>query len=319
MRAGRACPDGVDLDVGRVVDEVEESAVLRSDDESRCPHAAGSPSVAGLMSAHLVAVCFDARDPEGLADFWGDLLGWDPSRRRRRAGPERRHRVPDPVPPDGGPQDRARTRCTSTSRAPRLEAQQRTVARVLAMGGRHVDVGQRPEEEHVVLGGPRGQRALRHRARQPLPGRLRLPRAVVCDGSQAVGLLLEPGAGLALVWDQDEETAIRSPHGGPIIRWGGPPSWPRPARPGCTSTGSARRRRPARGGRTPALPRCHRVDIGQGEVSWVFMADPGGHEFCVPPPAPLQSGQQVEGRAHRAEVVADHRRPTGSGRRRAVR
>ncbi|HEY5050864.1 MAG TPA: VOC family protein, partial [Acidothermaceae bacterium] len=27
-----------------------------------------------------------------------------------------------------------------------------------------------------------------------------------------------------------------------------------------------------------------RVDIGQGEVSWVVMADPDGHEFCVRPP-----------------------------------
>ncbi|HYS36918.1 MAG TPA: VOC family protein [Pseudonocardiaceae bacterium] len=24
-----------------------------------------------------------------------------------------------------------------------------------------------------------------------------------------------------------------------------------------------------------------RVDIGQGEVTWVVMADPDGHEFCV--------------------------------------
>jgi hypothetical protein len=24
-----------------------------------------------------------------------------------------------------------------------------------------------------------------------------------------------------------------------------------------------------------------RVDIGQGEVSWVVMADPDGHEFCL--------------------------------------
>ncbi len=27
-----------------------------------------------------------------------------------------------------------------------------------------------------------------------------------------------------------------------------------------------------------------RIDIGQGEVSWVVMADPDGHEFCVPTP-----------------------------------
>jgi hypothetical protein len=24
-----------------------------------------------------------------------------------------------------------------------------------------------------------------------------------------------------------------------------------------------------------------RIDIGQGEASWVVMADPDGHEFCV--------------------------------------
>jgi hypothetical protein len=26
-----------------------------------------------------------------------------------------------------------------------------------------------------------------------------------------------------------------------------------------------------------------RVDIGQGDVDWVVMADPDGHEFCVYP------------------------------------
>jgi hypothetical protein len=31
-----------------------------------------------------------------------------------------------------------------------------------------------------------------------------------------------------------------------------------------------------------------RVDIGQGEVGWVVMADPDGHEFCLlsSPPEP---------------------------------
>jgi hypothetical protein len=29
-----------------------------------------------------------------------------------------------------------------------------------------------------------------------------------------------------------------------------------------------------------------RVDIGQGEVSWVVMADPDGNEFCVLAPRP---------------------------------
>ncbi|WP_308066772.1 VOC family protein [Microtetraspora sp. AC03309] len=41
---------------------------------------------------------------------------------------------------------------TSTS----LEDQQRTVARSLELGARHIDVGRRPEEDHVVLADPDG-------------------------------------------------------------------------------------------------------------------------------------------------------------------
>jgi len=33
--------------------------------------------------------------------------------------------------------------------------------------------------------------------------------------------------GWPLVWDQDQETAIRSPRGGPKITWGGPPLMPK--------------------------------------------------------------------------------------------
>lgn len=33
-----------------------------------------------------------------------------------------------------------------------------------------------------------------------------------------------------------------------------------------------------------------RVDIGQGEVSWVVLADPGGNEFCVLRALPVPEG-----------------------------
>ena len=36
------------------------------------------------------------------------------------------------------------------------EDQQETVARALRLGARHIDVGQRPEEGHVVLADPEG-------------------------------------------------------------------------------------------------------------------------------------------------------------------
>ena len=48
--------------------------------------------------------------------------------------------------------------------------------------------------------------------------------ALACDGSQDVGYFWSEALGWPLVWDQDQETAIRSPHGGPKITWGGPPS-----------------------------------------------------------------------------------------------
>jgi hypothetical protein len=54
---------------------------------------------------------------------------------------------------------------TSTS----LEDQQQTVARSLGRGARHIDIGQRPEEGHVVLADPQGNEFLRHRAGQQLP------------------------------------------------------------------------------------------------------------------------------------------------------
>src|SRR5690606_41550914 len=47
------------------------------------------------------------------------------------------------------------------------------------------------------------------------------------DGSRAVGYFGSEALGWPLVWDQNEETAIRSPHGGPKITWGGPPVAPK--------------------------------------------------------------------------------------------
>ncbi|MGI9084924.1 MAG: VOC family protein [Aeromicrobium sp.] len=53
--------------------------------------------------------------------------------------------------PEVGP-NRVHFDLTSTS----LEDQQATVERALGLGGRHIDVGQLPEEGHVVLADPEG-------------------------------------------------------------------------------------------------------------------------------------------------------------------
>ncbi|HUN31651.1 MAG TPA: VOC family protein, partial [Trebonia sp.] len=110
------------------------------------------------MTCRLLAVCFDANDPLGLARFWCGLLGW--------AMVGDTHEGVALVPGDDtgfgfrflpaqqqmpGPNDR-HFHLTSTS----LEDQQQTVARSLELGARHIDIGQRPEEGHVVLADPEG-------------------------------------------------------------------------------------------------------------------------------------------------------------------
>ncbi|MCW2917643.1 MAG: hypothetical protein JWN52_5711 [Actinomycetia bacterium] len=106
--------------------------------------------------------------------------------------------------------------------------------------------------------------------------------ALACDGSQEVGYFWSETLGWPLVWDQDQETAIRSPRGGPKITWGGPPLMPK--------TGKNRLHfdlaPPIHGDRQAEVDRllslgATRIDTGQGEVSRVVMADPDGNEFCV--------------------------------------
>lgn len=102
------------------------------------------------------------------------------------------------------------------------------------------------------------------------------------DVLRAVGYFWSEALGWPLVWDQDQETAIRSPHGGPKITWDGPSLMPK--------TGKYRLHfdlaPPVDGDQQAEVDRlislgATRIDIGQGEVSRVVMAGPDGHEFCV--------------------------------------
>jgi hypothetical protein len=167
---------------------------------------------------------------------------------------------------------------TSTS----LEDQRETVAKALGLGGRHIDVGQRPEEGHVVLADPEGNEFCVIEPGNSFLADCGFIGALSCDGSQDVGYFWSEALGWPLVWDQDQETAIRSPRGGPKITWGGPPLMPK--------TGKSRLHLdlapPSDGDQQAEADRlvslgATRVDIGQGEVSWIVMADPGGHEFCL--------------------------------------
>jgi predicted enzyme related to lactoylglutathione lyase len=102
------------------------------------------------------------------------------------------------------------------------------------------------------------------------------------DGSQQAGYFWSGALDWPLVWDENEETAIRSPHGGPKVTWGGPPLRPKSGKERvhldlATPPGEDLQ---AEVDRLVALG-ATRADIGQGDVPWVVMADPDGHEFCV--------------------------------------
>jgi catechol 2,3-dioxygenase-like lactoylglutathione lyase family enzyme len=239
------------------------------------------------MTSRLVALCVDAHDPSGLAAFWSGVLGWETAADARGGvtlvpadDTGFRLRFVPGAAEKSGP-NQMHLDLTSVS----LEDQQETVAKALGLGARHIDVGQRPEEGHVVLADPEGNEFCVIEPGNDFLADCGFVGALASDGSQQVGYFWSRALGWPLVWDQDEETAIRSPHGGPKITWGGPPLAPR--------TGKYRLHfdlAPAAGAdlqaetdRLLALGATY-ADIGQGDVDWVVMVDPDGHEFCLLPP-----------------------------------
>jgi predicted enzyme related to lactoylglutathione lyase len=236
------------------------------------------------MTCQLVTLCFDANDPPRVAGFWSGVLGWEmvddpdggvtllPSddtgfqldffpTQEQKAGPNQMH-----------------FDLTSTS----LEDQQQTVERALELGGRHIDIGQGPDAEHVVLADPEGNEFCVIEPGNDFLADCGFIGALAGEGSQQVGCFWSKALDWPLVWDRDQETAIRSPHGGPKITWGGPPLTPKAGKYRLHFDLAP----PADGDQQAEVERlvslgAARIDIGQGEVSWVVMADPDGHEFCV--------------------------------------
>ncbi len=241
------------------------------------------------MTSQLIALCFDANDPLRLARFWSGVLGWEMT--------DDPHDGVTLLPGDDtgfrirfvyteelkSGQNQMHFDLTSTS----LEDQQQTVARSLGLGARHIDIGQRPEEGHVVLADPEGNEfCVIEPDNSFLAGCGRLG-SITCDGSRAVGYFWSEALGWPLVWDQDEETAIRAPDGsGPLITWSGPPLIPKIGKNRLHLDIAP----PDYGDQRAEVARlvslgATRIDIGQGDVDRVVMADPDGNEFCVLSPA----------------------------------
>ncbi|MEV6684664.1 VOC family protein [Streptomyces sp. NPDC051130] len=241
------------------------------------------------MTSRLFAICFNATRPSDLARFWSDVLG-----RQLADGPDDDVTV---LPPDADgfrirflpgqepKTGRNRAHFDLTSASP--EDQQETVARALGLGAKHIDVGQLPQEGHVVLADPDGNEFCVIAAGNEFLAGTGFVGALACDGTQEVGYFWSAALRWPLVWDQDQETAIQSPNGGTKITWGGPPVAPK--------TGTNRLyfelSVPAGADGEAEIDRLVSLGAtrtgegeGEGDGARVVMLDPDGNEFCVQRP-----------------------------------
>ncbi|WP_236554508.1 VOC family protein [Nocardioides sp. AX2bis] len=229
----------------------------------------------------LIALTVVSPDPEGLAGFWGGLLGQAVTIERgapsllalsevgfglrfvagaaEKWGPNQMH-------PDLRP----------TS----LHEQASTVHHALELGARHLDVGQGPDAEQVVLADPDGNELCILEPGGSFLAGCPFFSSLAGDGLAEVGYFWRDALGWSLVWDQDGETAVQAPTGGPKLTWGGEPVAPKFGRnrlhldltPSAPSTTAAEVERLSALGAS-------RVDAGCADG--VGMADPGGNELCV--------------------------------------
>lgn len=233
------------------------------------------------MACQLLGLSIEALEPPRLATFWGDLLGWelteDPSEGLVLLPGETTDFRLRFFPAEEGRsgQDQRHLHLTSTS----IEDQQETVAKSLGLGARHVDVGQRPEEGHVVLADPEGNEfCIIEPGNKWLAGCGFLAE-LTCDGSPEVGYFWSEALGWPLVLDEGLQTAVRSPEGGPKVSWDAERLLPESVKTrlhlDLVPLGHQREERDRLVSLGASL-----VD-DQGAGSWLAMADPDGRQFYL--------------------------------------
>ncbi|GAA1238889.1 VOC family protein [Oryzihumus leptocrescens] len=231
------------------------------------------------MSVRLLAVTFDAHEPARVAQFWAGLLDREVVEDTggallRGHGTQLGLQFAPSLAEKVGP-NRMHLHLTSASPGD----QQQTVATALRLGASHLDVGERPEEGHIVLADPEGNEFCVIEAGNSYLAGCGFLGEVACDGTREVGLFWSAALGWPLVWDQDQETAIQSPHGGTKVAWGGPPVAPLVQRNRQRFTLALAGGDPQ--GEVERLVRLGATRLDGAVGGSTVLADPDGNEFCV--------------------------------------
>ena len=237
------------------------------------------------MSTRLTTLCIDANDPLSLARFWAATLGWevdDPTSDEVALVPSDGtpfHLLFLPVPePKAG---KNRIHLDLVSETP--DHHRATVDRLMALGARPADIGQ-GDVPWTVMADPEGNEFCVVERGEFLATTGLLGSIVFEPAAHpTVGRFWSEATGWPVVYDQDGDIAIRDPGGrGPFITFGPPVPQAKTAKNRLHLDIAP----PPDGDQEAEVERlialgARRVDIGQGEVTWVVMADPDGNEFCV--------------------------------------
>jgi predicted enzyme related to lactoylglutathione lyase len=238
------------------------------------------------MPTRLVQVVVDAADPAALARWWAEALGWaitleepgevdvEPPRPDDPGVPLVFLRVPDPKV--------TKNRVHLDLRSADADDQAARVARLTRLGARPADVGQ-GDVPWVVLADPEGNELCVLDPRDEYAGTGAVA-AIVVDAADPAALarFWSEAAGWPVLETTGWSASLRAPSGaGPFLELIQVPDPKRvknrlhldvaPYRGDDHAAEVARLRAL---GATPA-------DVGQGEVTWVVLADPEGNEFCV--------------------------------------
>jgi hypothetical protein len=237
----------------------------------------------------LVNLVFDCADPASQAGFWAAALGWEIGLQEDQAAAvwPAGYSWPEPtalplvfitVPEPKTTQNRLHLDLATTS----IGHQRSEVDRLLGLGAKAADIGQ-GDVPWTVLADPEGNEFCVLDPRPVYQGTGPVA-AVVCGCADPAALagFWELASGFARHESADGFVSMRSRAGtGPFLELLRVPAqktvkdrvhldvlpWPDADQAAAVAELIA-------AGATPA-------DVGQGEVNWTVLADPGGGEFCV--------------------------------------